>query len=221
MKRLLKTFVIAVILPAILCFFGCNDEDSLFQYVSELRTDVLEGERDGKKLKANLFYAETPKTDDGKVGKLLPYAQFILSGELSDASYYISFTAGGKNYSGNFAVNPVSGELFYQTELRDLNFKTLTATVKRADDITEFTLCSILPEGVLSPEQAIKKARENGPALFNAYINDSVFNAEISLKITVKDGRAFYFFGISDGKSYKVFLCDGKSGEVLAVRDVF
>ena len=60
------------------------------------------------------------------------------------------------------------------------------------------------------------------PELFDCYKNEEgAICAEIRIKITVKDEKPYYFFGILDGKSRKAFLADGKTGDVLAVRNVF
>lgn len=218
-----KLFIVLAALSALLLFSGCKSENSLFPYVSEVRRDILCGEADGYLVKAYLYECENPKIDDGKVGALTPYIRFILKGELqSEATYTLNFSLKGKDYASSFKINPLSGEHTLDAEIDDINFNTLTVTVLKADTRITIPLSSAVTEGTLSPEEAVKKIYENNSSLFDAYKNgDGTFAAEIRLKITVKDGKTYYFFGIADGKTYKAFLADGVSAEVLAVREVF
>lgn len=223
MKRFFVCFLtLATVLTVILSLYGCKSEITLFPYVSEVRRDILSGEKNGYTVKACLCQSETPKTEDGKAGTLIPFIEFTLSGEKTTAAYRLNFTQGGKNYSGQFETNPVSGTLTLKTEVDGINFKTLNVSLARADEITEITLNSILPENTASPETALKNAYAKSPSLFDSYRDENgVFKAEIQIRITVKNDKAYYFFGLADGSGYKAFLVDAKTCEILAVREVF
>ena len=47
------------------------------------------------------------------------------------------------------------------------------------------------------------------------------FNAEIALRVLVKDNHPYWYVGLSNTSGTKALLLDGFSGEVLAVKDIF
>ena len=193
----------------------------MFVYVSEVRKNILYGEKDGYGIKACLYESEVPKTDDGTVNRRLPFIGFNLLCDSTDAAYTLSFSLNGKKYSDRFEVDPLSGVLTLDAEVDGINFSALTVTLSVADEITEINLASVVPQNVLSPDDALKNVYNNNTALFDVFNKDGKFAAEIRIKITVKDDKAYYFFSLSDGKNHKVFLADGVTAEVLAVREVF
>ena len=180
----MKKFFLVAILVAVCCAFcGCKNNSSMFPYVSEVRKNILYGEKDGYGIKAFLYESEVPKTDDGKVNGRLPFIEFNLTCDASDVVYTLSFSLNGKKYSDRFEINPLSGILSLDVEVDGINFSALTVTLSVADEHTEIKLKSIVPKNVLSPAAALEKVYKNNVSLFNAFDVGDKFAAEIRIKI--------------------------------------
>lgn len=201
---------------------ACEKEEGLIPYVSEIRSDVLTGQSENYSVKAYVLKSETPLSDDGTAGSLAPYIRFFLKVKDLNAVYRIDFSIGEKNYSCTPAIDPATGEFIATAETESLPAATLTVNVCCGGLTETAELNSIVPETALTPQAVLDAVYLKNPDLFNSYNNEEgKFCAEIRIKITVKDGKPYYFFGILDGKSRKAFLADGYTGEVLAVRNVF
>ena len=219
MKKIIALIFALLFIP---CFCGCEKSQGLTLYLSEIRTDVLKGNSESYSLKANVYMAETPLLDDGKAGELTPYIKFFLNAEDLNAVYKIDFDIGEKRYSRDFSLDAFSGEFTATSEIEDTEIKTLTVNIVCAGRTETITLNSVIPENTLTYTEVLEKVALNNPDLFDAYKNENgEFLAEIRLKVTEKEGKPYYFFGIIDGNNKKAFLADGITAEVLAVRNVF
>lgn len=219
MKKIIA-FVFA--LCSLLFLYSCEKDQGLLPYLSEVRTDILTGESENYSVKACVIKTESPLTDDGKTEKLIPFLRFFLKAEDLNAVYKIDFIIGENAYSRDFSLDPASGEFTASVETDELTQKTLDVRISCAGNVESINLTSIVPENALTHTAVLDAVLLNNPELFNAYRDEEGnFLAEIRLKITVKDDKPYYFFGIVDGKSRKAFLADGITGEVLAIRNVF
>ena len=207
--------------------FGCNN-NSLKNNVSELRKDVFLGQlecENGQTLtvKGACGFIEKPYVLDGKTGDLVGFLKFNLSGDVSESvSYSLAFTHDDFNYKKEFAFNPTVNAFTALFEIEDFSLKEFTVNLFIGAKSYPVTLKSIVLNGVLSYEQALEKLKENQPSLIAQKTDENGnFNAEIYMRILVKNEYPYWYIGISHENKIKAMLMDAKTGKILAVRDVF
>lgn len=216
-----KILLIILLIFSCSVFSGCERKDGLFGSVSDLRYDFYSGETENYRLKAYAERKETPLSHDGKVGTVAEYLTVIALNDLPDSVYTYSFSLNGKDYSGAFSLDYLSGKYLFTAEIDGQAGTSLSITVYNAGNGETAELLSAVPENALTPQKALAAVYKDNPSLFDGFRDENgAFAAELELKITVKDGKPYYFVGITSESERKIFLADGFSGKVLAVRTV-
>ena len=217
-----KFFIVILSVFFVLSFSSCAKNQGLTPYVSELRSALFEGQSQYLTIKAGYGFRETPFNQDGQVKSRVNLLTFKLLNEQLQATYTISFNFNGKAYSSAFKLNPVSHSLTAEVEIDDFNLKEFNVTISNGVDNQTITMRSIIPENTMDYKTALSKIEKSQPELIKAFCDqDGNFNAEIHLRIIVKDGKSYWFVGLNQPERLKAFLVDGTSGKVLAVRDTF
>ena len=218
MKKFLFVLWVLTLFPAFI-FTGCEKEEPLLDYVTELRENVYEGELDGYHLKACYGFKRS-KTESGAENK--KYAlTFTLTGNVTSAvEYSLCFNYDGVKYEDVFKYD-ISGERLYA------EFFIVTFTAKEFDAVLNFSsekreikLSSTLPENTKTYKEILSALKEKQTAFIDGLYEDGVFRAEIILRVTVKNDKAYYYVGIVKDGYLKAFLMDGETGEVLAIREI-
>ncbi len=223
-----KIFVL--ILSFILSFsslFGCNN-NNLQNNVSELRKDVFLAnlESDNKEnltLKGACGFIEKPYALDGKTGETIGFLKFNLSGDVSEnVSYSLAFTHDDFNYKKEFTFSPTSNAFTAFFEIDNFSLKEFNVNLFIGAKSYPVALKSIVPNDILSYDKALEKLKENQPSLIAQKTDENGnFNAEIFMRVLVKNEYPYWYIGISHEKAIKAMLMDAKTGKILAVRDVF
>lgn len=224
MKKFTLLFISLILSICSLGFIGCKNTSTLENSLSELRYALYEGQVDDYLLKASYGFKESEYSNDGKVGKKIYLLSFSLLGkETDDKTYYITFEHDGKCFEGQFKLSPTRHVLTCQFEIDDFNEQSFSAKVGLIDDKKDVAFNSVIPKGTLSYKQALDCLEKKQSSLLENYKDsDGNFNAEIYQRIIVKDGKAYWYIGIANGNGrLKALLIDGKTGEVLATREVF
>lgn len=222
MKKFIALFCVLCCL--LLCLSSCKEQNNLFNYVSELRSDVFVGESQNFSLKASYGFKETPFNNDGKVKSRIYVLNFILLDKQTDpATYTLNFSFNQKDWTKEFTLNPVSHVLSAQVEVENFNQKSFDVVVCCESLSETVTLTSILPQNTISYSTALDCIYKHQKDLIDSYYSpDGTFNAEIYLRVLVKDQKPYYYVGFASGnENLKAFLLDGFSGEVLAIRQIF
>ena len=202
-------------------FYGCKKEEPLLPFLSELRENIYEGEDNGLKIKAAYGFNEYPKSFDGKPEKKRYVLSFTLIGaETSAVEYSVGFNYGGTEYKGAFKYDPAENRLAADFFLDGFSAKSFPVTLSFSSERREITLNSIVPEGTANYVEILSALRENQTAFIESLYVDGVFSAEIILRVIVKNEKAYYYVGIARENYLKAFLMDGKTKEVLAIREI-
>jgi hypothetical protein len=207
-----------------LVFSACAKQNVLLNSISQLRCNLYQGETENFKLKAGYGFTEQPFVNDGKVGRTINQLTFkLVDKETEQATYSLSFDFNGISYNGDFKLSPITDTLTCTIEIDNFYEKEFTVKLSFGGQNEDITLKSIIPENTISYNTALDYLASSQNTIISHYINqDGIFNAEIYLRVLVKDGKPFWYVGIaSGGDNLKAFLIDGISGEILAVRDIF
>lgn len=222
----MKKFLVFLfpLLCVLTTFLACSKEQTLTPCVSELRSAIYYGQSQTLTVKAGYGFKEQPFVNDGKVGKTVSTLSFkLIDKEIDDVTYNLSFKYLNNEYKGTFSLNPLTDTLTCSVEIYDFTLNQFTINIAFGSNNEEITLKSIVPNGTLTYDQALNFLQKNQSALVSHYTNsEGVFNAEIYIRILVKDDKPYWYVGLASGnEQLKAFLIDGFSGEILAIREIF
>ncbi len=202
---------------------ACKTQTGLMEHVSELRENIYEGENELYTLKACYGFKENPYARDIMQNDKIYTLDFTLKGKETDSiSRSISISVNGTAYQSKFHLDPVTDTVKASIEIQDFNQKEFQAEIVSSSVKSTVLMKSVLPENTVDGTAALKYLEKNQANLINSYLTeDGTFNANIHLKVLVKDQKPYWYAGItSKDKNLKALLIDGFSGEILAVREV-
>lgn len=222
MKKIIALFLILITFSTL--FIGCQKQQTLDGYVSQLRSDIFEGSSQNVSLKCTYGFKEQPYKNDGIKGQTVSLLTFkLLNKETDDVTYTLSMELNGEILKGTFSLNPVSDSVTCELPTEDFNIKEFTVKVSFAGNTENIVMRSIIPENTITYSKALLTLAKSQSVLISHYMSEEgVFLAEIHARILVKDGKAYWYVGIVDKNAdTKALLIDGTSGEVLAIREIF
>lgn len=222
MKKLIA--IISILTCFTFVFSACNKSNSLLPHVSELRTELYQGEGQNFSLKAGCGFKESPFVNDGKVGKTSNALTFkLMNKETDDATYSLAFNFNQIEYKGVFKLNPITNTVTCDIEVDNFNLKEFTVKISSGAKSEEIVLKSIVPDTAITYATALDYLIKNQSALISHYTDsEGAFNAEIYLRILIKDNAPYWYVGIASGnEKLKALLIDGTNGEILAIREIF
>ena len=216
--------ILAILSLFLITLCGCNKVNPLYDSVSELRETVFNGSCDCLTLKASYGFKETPFNNDAKVSeRVYALSFYLIDKESENVAYSISFDFNGKTYTADFKLNPIKDTVSAIVEIENFNLKEFTATVSFGGEHHEIVLKTTVPENTISYKTALDHLYNEQNSLIKNYTDENgVFNAEIHMRIVIKDEKSYWYIGIATGNEHlKALLIDGFTGELLAIREVF
>jgi hypothetical protein len=222
LKKTVRIFCLFLLTFSIFAL-ACKTENPLYSAVSELRYNLYSGNSENYKLDACYGFKETPYSNDAKVSEKVYALIFRLFDKETDgAAYSIAIIHGGKNYSADFKLNPVTHTVTARIEIENFNEKQFIATLKKAQESEEITFNSIVPEKTMNYRTALDCLSKEQTALIARYTDENGnFNAEIHARIVVKNEHPYWYIGIASNDGLKALLIDGITGKTLAMREIF
>ena len=194
-------------------FCGCKKNDVLLPYVIELRENIFLGETEDYTLKAYYGFKLTNEN------KRYALTLFLADGDAPSVEYTISFDYDGKTYADTLRFDPVIERLAATFYLEGVA-EDFTATLSFSSERVEVPMHSTLPDETIHYKRALELLYEKQTAFIDGFFENGTFTAEIVLRVVVKDDKAYYYVGIEKDETLKAFLMDGKTGEVLAIREI-
>ena len=220
-----KSIFVLISLLTFLCFFSaCAAPFSLVPFVSELRSDIFIGSSENFNVKASYGFKETPFSNDAKVGIKIDQMTFrLLDSETDVSEHLLCLTFNGASYKSAFKFDPVSHTMLATINVDGFNLKEFDVEIRTASTVEKVKMKSIVPEGTIDYKTALDFLAKNQPELINNYRTDgNNFSGEIYVRIVVKNDKSYWYVGLASGNdNLKALLIDGKSGEVLAIREIF
>ena len=137
-------------------------------------------------------------------------------------TYNVSLTFNGKDYKSTFQLNPVSHNLTALLPIENFNLNEFDITLSYGSNTNVIKMKSTLPKNTISYTKALSCLQKSQAQLLKTYYDSNGnFNAEISLRVLVKDNHSYWHVGLSNQNGTKALLLDGLTGKVLAVKDIF
>ena len=216
-----KIFSAALAVPAALVFLGsCSKKIDYFDYVSELRSNVLVASKNNLSLAVYATEKETPYAADGIKRETTPRAEIYLTAPTGVESYDISFTYEGKEYGGDMSFDNVKLEYFYSCSLDLSAAAEIVFTVAFDETTAELTAASVRTEETLSPRDILNKVKTAESETFNSMTDRNGFAGEIYMRLIYEDAP-YYYVGIIDREGrILALLVDSTEGKILAKRQM-
>ena len=190
-----------------------------FDYVSELRSNILLASNEQYSLRAFAVEKEYPYAADGVRRETSKRAEIYLAAPSGDKVCFIEFVFDGKSYGGEMSYDNVKSEYFYSLSLDLSTAKSIDFTIDYGSEKTLLNATTVKKENTLSPRDVLKKLQENEKTTFDSLTTENGFVGEIYLRLISED-EPYYYIGLisKDGKIH-AYLLTADTGKVLAKRE--
>lgn len=192
---------------------GCRKKVDYLSYVSEKRTNIYLYSNDGLEIKIYISEKETPYSADG------------IKGEMSGLTeIYVTLP---KNYDEvNVSVGDAEGEMSYRAVENCYYISFADAVAGDSADVSlscgydsyTCTAVSVLYDGVMDCDSAVKCVTEHDGELFTSMTENGIFRGEIYVRLLYDEG-CYYYVGVCDrDKNISAYLVDGERGKIIATK---
>ena len=213
MKKFLCAFFAAV---AAVCFLsGCKKQVDYLSFVSEKRSNIYLYSNDGFEIKIYVSERAHPYSVDGIKGEVSDFCEIFvkLPTNYDEVNVSVAGIDGQMNYKS-------VENCYYLSTGASITGESVAVTLAYDGKSAEYTAVSVLYDGVISCEEAIKCAVEHDGELFASLTQRDVFLAEIMVRLLYDDG-CYYYVGVCDReKRITAYLVDGERGTVLATKQI-
>lgn len=218
--KLLRALLACAIL-LFLCgnLFACQKEIRYFDYVSELRNNILLAKSDEFDLRIYSLVKESPYSADGVARERNTRTEIRLVAPSGDKTCNVSFTVNETDYGGEMSYDNAKAEYYFACPLDISKLSQLVCNVTYGETEYTFTATSVLSEKTLTPETVLKNLVSAEHELFASMTDKYGFSGEIYLRLIYEDSP-YYYVGVIDrsGKT-NAFLINATSGKILAKRE--
>lgn len=211
MKKFL--FISLFVLTALCFTCGCAKSVDYLGYVSEKRTNIYMYSNDGLEIKIYLSEKETPYSADGIKGDVAPLTEIFVSLP--------------KSYDEvNISVCKAQGEMSYRAVENCYYISFADAVAGDSADVSlscgydsyTCTAVSVLYDGVMDCDSAVKCVTEHDGELFTSMTENGIFRGEIYVRLLYDEG-CYYYVGVCDrDKNISAYLVDGERGKIIATK---
>ena len=213
MKKFL--FAIPAVVAAAVFYGGCTASPDYTQYISETRSNVFLYEGDDVKLSIYCGEKESPFVADGIRGKLSDIVEIYVrpNGEYENVTISSSSFEGGE-----MSYLSARGMWYMSFSAAALSGDTVNVTLDCDGTKTDYTLLSVLSDGVMNCEKALDCVREHDGELFNSLTENGTFRGEIFIRL-LYDEKCYYYVGVCDREgNIHAYLTDAQTGRIVAER---
>ncbi len=218
-KVLRTVFAFLLLLCLSLCLFSCKKEIRYFDYVSELRSNVLLASNDEFSLRVYSIKKESPYSADGVPREINLRTELWLVAPTGAQECNLTFTVDGNPYGGEMAYDNVKGEYYLACNLDTSALSEMECNISYGEQEYTLTAKSVLSQDTLSPETVLQNLVNEEAELFASLTDKYGFAGEIYLRLIYEDSP-YYYVGVIDrnGKT-NAFLINATSGKILAKRE--
>lgn len=190
-----------------------------FDYVSELRSNILTAQTQEYSLKVYAVEKEYPYFADGIKRETTARTEIYFTAPSGDKTCKISFTVNGKTHEGEMSYDNVKSEYSLSDSVDCSNLESVDFNIHYGEENFHMTAKTIKTDKTLSPRQALDKLRENAPSVFQNLTDGNAFVGEIYLRLISEDAPYYYIGIIEKNGNIQAFLLNSESGKILAKRE--
>ena len=218
-QRSFIRFIVSLLFFCSLSFlFSCKGTINYFNYVSELRSNVLLAKSEQFALRIYAVTKESPYSADGVPRETFSRMEAHLIAPEGNKTTQLTFQVDEHSYTGEMSYDMVKGEYYYSCPVDVSSLNSLLCLIKYGDEEKEFTATSVLTENTLTPQSALTKVQNENQELFLSLTDKYGFAGEICLRL-IYEGSPYYYVGITDRNgNCTAFLMNAETGKILAKR---
>ena len=209
-------FIAAATCAAACLFTGCKKNVNYLDYISEKRTDIYLYSDDGLEIKIYKSEKETPYSADGIKGNMGKLCEIFVT--LPKSAETVEISVGGIN--GEMSYRAVENCYYISAADGGIDGESASVTLVRDGESATYTAQSVLYDGVMNCDQAVKCVIDYNTELFKSLTTDKLFDGEIFVRLLYDEG-CYYFVGVCDKNSkITAYLVDGERGKIIAQREI-
>ena len=213
MKKFLLFIFTAVF--AIVFFSGCKKNVDYLNYISEKRTNIYLYSDDEMEIKIYVSKRESPYSTDGIKGDIGDFTEIFVTLPKNYEEVDISVC----NIQGQMNYKAVKN-CYYLSSGVNIEGDKVSAILTFGGESKEYSLVSVLYDGVITCEDAVKCAIDYDGELFASLTQKDIFMGEIFVRLLYDDG-CYYYVGVCDrNKKITAFLLDGERGNIIATKEL-
>lgn len=177
-------FIAAAACAAACLFTGCKKNVNYLDYISEKRTDIYLYSDDGLEIKIYKSEKETPYSADGIKGNMGKLCEIFVT--LPKNAETVEISVGGIN--GEMSYRAVENCYYISAADGGFDGESASVTLVRDDESATYTAQSVLYDGVMNCEQAVKCVIDYNTELFKSMTTDKLFDGEIFVRLLYDEG---------------------------------
>ena len=212
----MKKFLLFVFTASIaLLFCGCKRGVNYLNYISEKRSNVYLYLDDEIEIKIHVSEREAPYSTDGIKGEMSGFCEIFvtLPKNYEEVDISVCEIEGQMNYK---AVE----NCYYLSSGGTIGGEKVSVTLTFGGESKQYSAASVLYDGVIDCESAVKCAIDYDRDLFKSLTRKDLFLGEIFVRLLYDDG-CYYYVGVCDrNKKITAFLVDGERGNVIATKQL-
>lgn len=220
MKKTITIILSLILLLISSSLFSCKEDFFLLNNVCYYKSDTFTANNLDTEFTAILEKTETPLNLDGTVSSpLLGRIIIAFSSVETEKAYSITVNL-DKPLTANFTFNPNATKYIAVIETENFPQNEFTANLYLGSENSTLTFKSNRKENTIGLTEALKSLYAKQKTLIDQNSQNGVYRGEIFVKLTVLNEKAYYYIALITNEKKIAFLIDGKSAEILAVKDL-
>ena len=214
MKKFLS--LLLILCTAVCLFCGCGKKVDYSNFVSERRSNIYLYSNDGLEIKIYLSERETPYSTDGIRGDISPFTEIFVTLPKTHDEVEISVA----DINGQMNYKSVENCYYLSLSGGNISGESVSVTLTCDGESAEYSAVSVLYDGVISCDDALKCVIDHDGELFETLTQRDIFLGEIFVRLLFDEG-CYYYVGVCDReKKISAYLVDGERGTIIATKQL-
>lgn len=195
---------------------GCSAKVNFADYVSENRKNVYVYESDTFNLKIFCVERESPFLLDGIRGDVGEIVEIFATFSTVPSDVFVKV----EEHEGEMNYHSVRCYFHLSFSAKNFDKPSVDVTLTYGQKTETVKAQSVMYDGVITGEQAIRYALDYDKPTFDALVENNLFKGEILVRL-LHDEKCFYYVGVCNRNGDIVaFLIDGETGTVIAKKQL-
>jgi len=209
-------FLLFLLVP----FSSCKEDFFLLNSVCYYKSDLFTAVNDQTKFTAILEKTETPLNLNGEVSSPIVNRIVISFSSIEKEKAYSITVNLDKQLTANFTFSDATSKYIAVIETENLPKNEFTADLYLGSESINLKFISNLPSDTIDLVTTLKSLYSKQKTLIDENTQNGVYRGEIFVKVSVINEKAYYYIALITSEQKIAFLIDGKSGELLATKDL-